>query len=79
MIDLQKEKGDDAEFFLFLSNLHALTKTNWDPTKVKQNSLNLVKLYIASGIDPEKFFIYRQSDVPAHTEVSRVFQCLTTM
>jgi tryptophanyl-tRNA synthetase len=79
MIELQKEKGDSAEFFLFLSNLHALTKENRDPAKVKQNSLNLIKLYIASGVDPEKFFIYRQSDIPAHTEVCRIFQCLTTM
>jgi len=79
MIDLQKAKGDSAEFFLFLSNLHALTKDNRDPKVIKQNSLNMIKLYIASGVDPDKFFIYRQSDVPAHTEMCRVFQCLTTM
>ena len=79
MIELQAQKGDTAEFFLFLSNMHALTKENWDPEVVAQNSLNLIKLYIASGVDPEKFFIYKQSDVPAHAELCRIFQCLTTM
>ena len=79
MIELQKKHGKDDDFFLFLSNLHALTKDNRDASKIRQNSLNIIKLYIASGVDPDKFFIYRQSDVSAHTELLWVFQCLTTM
>lgn len=79
MIDLQAKQWAESDFFLFLSNLHALTKDNRDPSAIKQNSLNLIKLYLASGIDPDKFFIYRQSDVSAHTDLLWIFQCLTTM
>lgn len=78
MIDLQKEHPDD-EFFLFLSNMHALTKPNRDGELIRHNSLSLLKLYIASGIDPDKFFIYNQSDIPAHAQLTRVFECLTHM
>lgn len=79
MIDLQSEQGEKSDFFLFLSNLHALTKENWNPHAIKQNSINLIKLYLASGVDPDKFFIYRQSDIAAHAELCRIFQCITTM
>lgn len=79
MIDLQKELEQEAEFFLFLSDMHALTKENFDPAAIERNSLNLLKLYIASGCTPDKFFIYKQSDIPAHAQLTRVFMCLTHM
>ncbi len=78
MIDLQEEHPED-EFFMFLSNMHALTKDAWTGESVRHNSLSLLKLYVACGVDPEKFFIYNQSDVPAHAQLAWIFQCLTHM
>lgn len=78
MIDLQKQHPDD-EFFMFLSNMHALTKPNRDGAWIRHNSLSLLKLYLACWVDPEKFFIYNQSDIPAHAQLTRVFECLTHM
>lgn len=78
MLDLQREKEGEAEIFLFLSNMHALTKI-LNGAEVRQNSLNLLKLYLACGADPKKFFIYNQADVPAHAQLCRILECVTHM
>jgi tryptophanyl-tRNA synthetase len=78
MLDLQEEQPE-AEFFLFLSNLHALTKDSWSADSIRTNSYNLLKIYIACGFDPDKFFIYRQSDISAHAELTWIFECITHM
>jgi len=77
MLDLEKELWSDGEFFLFLSNMHALTKSNYDPWLVKSNSMTLLKLYIACGFSPDKFFIYKQSDIPAHAQLTWILMCMT--
>ena len=78
MLDLQKKEEENAEMFLFLSNMHAMTKI-LDGEKVRENSFGLLKLYLACGADPKKFFIYNQADVPAHAQLCRVLQCVTHM
>lgn len=78
MLELRKEHAD-AEFFLFLSNLHALTKDEWTPESIRDNSYNLLKIYFATWFDPEEFFIYRQSDISAHAELAWIFECITHM
>ena len=35
--------------------------------------------YIAAGLDPEKMTLFKQSDVPAHTELAWIFDTITTM
>lgn len=79
MVRLQEDMWEEAEFFLFLSNMHALTKESFEPSQIQANSLNLLKLYIACWCDPERFFIYKQSDISAHAELTWVFMCLTHM
>lgn len=78
MLELRKQHSD-AEFFLFLSNLHALTKDEWSAASVRENSYNLLKIYLATWFDPDKFFIYRQSDISAHAELAWIFECITHM
>ncbi len=53
---------------------HAIT-VNHDPELLKKRSLEICKLYIAMGIDPEKSIIFKQSDISAHTELSWIFNC----
>ncbi|NOZ44698.1 MAG: hypothetical protein GXP45_06225 [bacterium] len=62
MLDLAKQ-DDVAEVFLFLANLHAFT-TIHDPKTLQENSINILKLYMACGADTEKFFVYSPSDIP---------------
>lgn len=68
----------DAEIFLFLANMHGFTELH-DAQALKQNSLNIVKLYLACGVDPKRFIVYNPADIPAHAQLSRVFTCLTIM
>lgn len=53
---------------------HAIT-VKQDPEQLRQRTRELLKSYLASGIDPEKCFLFRQSDVPAHTELAWVLNC----
>ena len=61
-----------------IANLHTLTVRN-DPEKLRNNTLNILALYIAAGINPEKSNIFIQSNVAAHTELAWVLDCFTYM
>ena len=57
---------------------HALT-TMRDPAQLQENIRNIVKDYLAAGVDPEKITLFKQSDVAAHTELAWIFECLVTV
>jgi len=77
MIDLSNQEPD-AEFYLFLANLHSFTQLH-DGEAIRQNSLNILKLYIACGIDAKRFMIYNPATIPWHVQLWRVLTCLTNM
>jgi len=72
------DKFKDAEIFLFLANMHGFTELH-DGDKLRQNSINVLKLYVACGVDPERFIIYNPVDVPGHAQLNRVLTCITHM
>ena len=72
------QENTDAEIFLFLANMHALTALH-DWKAIKENSFNIVKLYAACWADISRFHIYNPADIPAHAQLNRVFSCLTIM
>lgn len=67
----------DAVVFLFVANMHSLTTVQ--DGSLRQNTLNTIKLYLASGVDPDKVFIYNQADVAGHAQLAWVFNCYTHM
>jgi len=69
-----------AEFrnHYFIVDLHALTSVT-DKETLKRSTLNIVKTFLAVGLDPEKVTIFKQSDIPEVTELAWIFNCLTTM
>jgi len=69
---------NDFESFVFIADLHALTTVH-DPIKMKQSTFNLACAYLAVGLNPEKVTLFKQSDVPAVTELAWIFSCITTM
>ncbi len=71
-------ENPDAEIFLFLANMHALTQLH-DWSTIRQNSINVVKLYAACWADINRYYIYNPADIPAHAQLNRVFSCLTIM
>ncbi|MHB1086390.1 MAG: tryptophan--tRNA ligase [Minisyncoccota bacterium] len=73
-IDLSAE----YDSMLMVADYHAIT-TLKNPTELRQNIIDIARDYVAAGIDPQKAVIFRQSDVPEHTELGWVFQCLVTV
>lgn len=67
-------RDPDVEAYLFLADFHALIK-NQNPDQVAQSSLEIAATWLALGLDPEKAFFYRQSDIPEITELSWVLSC----
>ncbi|MEI7511138.1 MAG: tryptophan--tRNA ligase [Candidatus Peregrinibacteria bacterium] len=66
------------ESVLFLADLHALT-TVQDKKFLKDSTTNLAIDLLACGLDPEKTLFFKQSAVPAHTELSWILSCLAPM
>lgn len=64
------------EAYLFVADLHALNTVH-DPEKLRRNTLEIVKAYLALGVDPEKTALFRQSDVPAHAILSVILSSST--
>ena len=69
---------DEYDCYYMIADLHTLTVRN-DPEKLRENTLKLIALYIACGLDPDKNTIFIQSHVPAHTGLSWVLNCYTYM
>ena len=59
---------DEAECLFFLADLHALT-IDLNPAELSSNVREMAAALIASGIDPKKSVLFRQSAVPAHSEL----------
>jgi len=59
---------DEAECLFFLADLHALT-VDLEPAELSSNVREMAAALIASGIDPKKSVLFRQSAVPAHSEL----------
>src|SRR6185503_908382 len=68
----------EYESFLMVVDYHALT-TLREPQKLRQNVIDIVKTYVAVGVDPLKATIFAQSQVQEHTELAWIFECLVTV
>jgi len=64
---------DEAECLFFLADLHALT-VEVDPARLSASIREMAAALIASGIDPSKSVIFRQSAIPAHSELAWILQ-----
>lgn len=69
---------DEYESFYCIVNLHAMTLP-YDPKALRQKTLDLARIYLASGIDPEMSVIFVQSDVAEHAELTWVLSCIARM
>jgi tryptophanyl-tRNA synthetase len=68
----------NLECYLMVADWHALT-TLRDPETLRNNIRNLVKDYLALGIDPERVVLFQQSANPHHLELAWVFNCLVSV
>ena len=64
--------------YIFIADYHALN-TMQNATEMQRRTRELVMAYLAIGLDPEEVVFFKQSDVPAHTELCWIFDTITTM
>jgi len=72
-LELQKEN----ECFFFAADWHALSTKYEDKLSLKNLSLDLVKTWLACGINPEKSTVFIQSDIKEHSELYLVLNMIT--
>lgn len=72
------ELQDQYETFIFIADLHALN-TIQDAQTMRDLSRELVLDYLAIGLDPKKVILFKQSSVPAHTQLTWIFDTLVTV
>ena len=71
-VDMQ----NDHEAIFCIVDLHAITVPQ-DPVALRAKTLEIAKIYLASGINPEKSTLFIQSHVPAHTELGWILNTIT--
>lgn len=78
IIDMAKRHAGEYQINLFIPDLHSFT-TPIDHQKLQTNIMGNLKMFVAAGlpIDDPDVFIYRQSFVPAHSELAWILDCFT--
>ena len=71
-VDMQ----DDNDCVFFVADLHSIT-AGQDPATMSERTRVTAAQYIAAGIDPERSTLLIQSQVPEHTQLSWVLNCIT--
>ena len=69
---------DEYNCYFCVVDLHAITVPQ-KPADLRRRTLEVLAIYIASGIDPEKNTLFIQSHVPAHSEASWLLTCNSYM
>ena len=64
------------ESFYFLADYHALIKCD-EPARIQRSTLEIAATWLAAGLDADRVFFYRQSDVPEIPELTWLLTCVT--
>lgn len=78
LIDMAKKRAGEYQINLFIPDLHSFT-TPIDHSKLYDQIIQNVRVYLAAGLptDNPDVFVYRQSHVPAHSELTWILDCFT--
>lgn len=78
MIDMVKSRSADYQINMFIPDLHSFT-TPIDHSQLHDQILHNARLFAAAGLplDNDNIHLYRQSYVPAHSELTWILDCFT--
>jgi len=78
MIDMAKQKSAEYQINMFIPDLHSFT-TPIDHTQLYDQIIQNARLYVAAGLplDNDNIFLYRQSYISAHSELTWILDCFT--
>lgn len=71
---IELSKQSENESFLFIANMHSLTQIK-NAEELKKNTYEIAAAWLACGLDTEKTYFYRQSDIPEVCELSWYLAC----
>jgi len=69
-----QERGEPAIFCIV--DLHAIS-VPYDPVELRQRVYDTAAILLAAGLDPERCILFRQSDVPEHSELTWLLSAVT--
>ena len=69
---------DQYDCLYMIADLHAIT-VRQEPAKLRAQSIQLLALLLAIGLDPEKNVLFFQSHVHQHAEMNWLLDCFTYM
>lgn len=72
------ELEDEYECYYCVVDMHAITVPQ-EPKDLRKNTLEILALYLACGLDPDKSTLFIQSHVSAHAELAWVLNTMTYM
>ena len=80
MVRLQHERAGDYQLNMFVPDLHSFT-TPIDHDTLYDRTIKNLKYFVAAGLDLDNAdtYIYRQSYIPAHSELTWILDCFTYM
>ena len=79
MVRLAEKHSGDSHFNLFVPDLHSII-SEVDGGDLQANIMRNIKFYLAAGLPlNENVHVYRQSHVPAHSEICWILNCTATM
>lgn len=64
-----------TESYFFLADFHALVKVQ-EPARIQRSTLEIAAAWLACGLDPDRVWFYRQSDVPEIPELTWLLTCI---
>ncbi len=78
IIDMAVKKSDEYQINMFIPDLHSFT-TPIDHDLLNEQIMNNARLFVAAGlpIDNDSIYLYRQSYIPAHSELTLILDCFT--
>lgn len=80
IIDMAKNKSEEYQINLFIPDLHSFT-TPIEHGQLQQAIMQNLKVFVAAGLPIENpnVNIYRQSYIPAHSELTWILDCFAGM
>jgi tryptophanyl-tRNA synthetase len=70
-------RAGDTESFFFLADLHSLIKAQ-EPDRTQRSTLEIAATWLAAGLEPDKVWFYRQSDIPEISELTWFLTCVAS-
>lgn len=77
-LELQKDSSFD-DIFIMLADAQALTDNSKNPTKIRDNIIEVVLDYLSIGLDPNRVTFFIQSQIPALTELTFYYMNLVSI